>query len=206
MTASAANSAEGAMRAWMKFIVPIAALALVLIIAHEVAPRWFTMPNAHFNNCDGRLPNDFVDSQAFYDCLVKEAKLFYDKDYTESKDLAKTFLTLLSAILVASITFSEKIVDVGNAKFVSFGSMIFCWVMLLVAIVSCGTGLAIMSTAAGLAAYSPDIDYKSYEINGVTCFFIAAASFIAALLALIFAGVTSLLDKRAAIKSKEEFS
>jgi hypothetical protein len=36
---------------------------------------------------------------------------FLKYDYAETKDLAKDFLTLVSAILVFSLTFAEKIVN-----------------------------------------------------------------------------------------------
>jgi hypothetical protein len=76
----------------------------------------------------------------------------------------------------------------------------------LVAIVTCGTGLAFMSTAAGLAAWAPDIDCQFQEAHGVTCFLVAEATFICALVALIVAGVTSLINKRATKEPKEQLS
>src|SRR5688572_27315468 len=44
----------------------------------------------------------------YYACVDRKAKLFMEGDFAETKDLSKAFLTLLTAVLVASITFSEK--------------------------------------------------------------------------------------------------
>ena len=44
------------------------------------------------------------------------AELFLRYDYTETKDLAKAFLTLVSSILVISITFSEKVLGGQSAR------------------------------------------------------------------------------------------
>jgi len=41
-------------------------------------------------------------------CVDAAVKRFHDIDYTESKDLAKSFLTLLVGVFVASVTFTEK--------------------------------------------------------------------------------------------------
>ena len=82
-----------------------AALALFGIVAwlfgerldniwYADAPKW--------KNCD-------------QDCVDAATDLFETFDYPEYKDLAKTFLTLLSATLVASIAFAEKVVDVNRA-------------------------------------------------------------------------------------------
>jgi hypothetical protein len=129
-------------------------------------------------------------------CLADNAQLFLDKDYAETKDLAKAFLTLLTAILVASITFSEKIVDLSRAGWWSRGAMISCWVLILIAIASSGTGLALMSVAAGWAAYRPDVDFRVFELRAVTLFISAGLSFGAGLVALFVAGVISLVDRR----------
>jgi len=43
------------------------------------------------------------------------ANRFLDRDYAEVKDLSTAFLTLLTAVFVASITFSEKIVDFNRS-------------------------------------------------------------------------------------------
>src|SRR5687767_2944902 len=44
------------------------------------------------------------------------AQLFLKYDYPETKDLCKQFLTLVVAVLVFSLTFSEKIADFPRAS------------------------------------------------------------------------------------------
>ncbi len=97
------------------------------------------------------------------------AQLFVN-DYTESKDFAKAFLTLLVAVFVASITFSEKIVDLAKSGAWPKAAMIICWLALLVAVVACGTGLAYMVIAYGIAVYAPEVDYRFHEVRAVQLF------------------------------------
>ena len=134
----------------------------------------------------------------FKQCVETNSKLFLERDYAESKDLAKTFLTLLAAALVASITFSEKVVDIHNSKRTPLAAMITCWVLLLLAIVFTGSGLATMALAAGEAAYAPLLNYRRLESHAVILFVAGCLSFGLALACLIVAGIVSLIDKRIA--------
>lgn len=145
--------------------------------------------------------DDNSQRQRYSTCIREEAKIFFDRDYAESKDMAKTFLTLISVILVASITFSEKIVDVNNADLASIIFMVFCWFLLLIAVIACGTGLVYMVVAAGMATYAPDVDYREIGGKGLTLLLASGVSFVCALVSLITAGVTSLASKRFASKS-----
>jgi hypothetical protein len=134
---------------------------------------------------------------AFHACLKKKAELFIKFDYAECKDLAKSFLTLMSAILVASITFSEKVVDVHAAGRSPLLAMISCWVLLLSALLACGAGLAMISFAAGNAAYLPHLDYRVLEGAAALLFVLAGLLFAASLIALFVSGVLSIGEKRA---------
>src|SRR5262245_9975746 len=66
--------------------------------------------------------------RSYYDCVDVRARLFLERDYAETKDLAKAFLTLLTAVLVASITFSEKIVNLDRSGWWPRSLMIGSWV------------------------------------------------------------------------------
>lgn len=55
---------------------------------------------------------------------------FLTYDYGEAKDLAKAFLTLVSAVLVGTITFSEKIVNFQTASFIQRRLVIGSWIFL----------------------------------------------------------------------------
>ena len=134
----------------------------------------------------------------FWKCREELAGIFLERDYKESKELATSFLTLLTAVLVASITFSEKIVDFSRSDGWSKAAMISCWVLLLIAIVNCGAGLALMSIAAGQAAYLPQTQFHHLEAPAVMLFVGSGGSFGSALVALIAAALLSVFDKRSA--------
>jgi FtsH-binding integral membrane protein len=80
----------------------------------------------------------------------KNEILFVKFQYVEVRDLLKHFLTLISASLVFSFTFSEKIIDYQNAprsqKFMLYAS----WTMLVLSLGFCG--------------YALDTNYKAAEI------------------------------------------
>jgi hypothetical protein len=137
-------------------------------LAYWITHPWFEHPATSFA-CS---LSDRADHER--ECLEQRAKVFLEKDYAETKDLAKTFLTLLSALLVTSITFSEKIVDIHNSRRTPLVCMVSCWFLLLLAIIFAGAGLATMAVAAGQAAYSPAVDYFALEWHAVKLFMVNA--------------------------------
>lgn len=180
-------------------LVIVVSIATVLV-ARAVERIWFAPPEKIYACSDraGTYHSDRpTEVESYYKCVDTQARLFLDKDFAEAKDLGKAFLTLLTALLVASIAFSEKIVDVNRAGRWALGMMITCWLLLLGAIVACGAGLALMSTAAGLAAYTPEFEYHQLEVNGVTLFVLAGVSFAVGLASLLIAGVISIIQRRA---------
>lgn len=144
----------------------------------------------------GKFYDKTIDPEGFRQCVQAKAKRFIERDYAESKDLGKTFLTLIAGILVASVTFSEKIVDVGKSNTIPMVSMIACWFLLLGAIVACGIALALMSAAVGMTTYKPDLDFRDVEEKAIYAFLSAGVSFSVALLAMIVAGISSLVHRR----------
>jgi hypothetical protein len=68
-------------------------------------------------------------------------KTFLEFKYPEIKDLLKQFLTLISASLVFSVTFSEKIISFQEASSLQKGFVYGAWVALIVALGACGFGL-----------------------------------------------------------------
>jgi hypothetical protein len=133
------------------------------------------------------------ESAGFHECLKKRSQTFLSTDYAESKDLSKAFLTLLTAVFVASITFSEKIVNMQKAGWWSKGLMISAWSCLLLAIVACGTGLALMANAAYVAAHIPILSTIDMENNAGMLFVSSGLLFGGALAALLVAGIISLV-------------
>jgi hypothetical protein len=135
------------------------------------------------------------DADLYYACVNERAHLFLSVDYAEAKDASKAFLTLLTAILVASITFSEKIVDVAKSTWTSRIIMIVSWVLLLLAIGSCGAALALMMMSAGYATYFPQVNYRLLEGDAVNLYKLSGLAFGSALAALLVAGVTSMVAR-----------
>jgi hypothetical protein len=131
----------------------------------------------------------------YYECAKERAKLFLSHDYAEAKDLAKAFLVLLTGVLVASITFSEKIVNISSSGRWSRGLMICSWVLLFIAIAACGAGLAFMSYGAGYAVYFPFQDYRQLEVKAMRLFISAGLSFGCGLVSLLVAGIVSLIER-----------
>jgi hypothetical protein len=137
---------------------------------------------------------------AYNDCPAgsecdQMSKLFV-KDYEEAKDLAKSFLTLLVAVFVGSITFSEKIVNVHDSGVWSKAAMITCWVALLLAIVTCGTGITYMVVAYGTAVYYPTLDYRFHETRAAQLFVVSGISFGVALCTMLLAGLSTFFDPK----------
>jgi len=131
----------------------------------------------------------------FNDCLATQARVFLEVDYVETKDLAKAFLTLMTAVLVASITFSEKIVNLNAATWWAKTTMVSSWLFLLMAIAACGTGLTFMIYGAYYAAHAPWVDYLEFGYRAGPMIFGAGILFGLALASLLVAGMISLLQR-----------
>jgi hypothetical protein len=129
----------------------------------------------------------------YWACVERSAELFVNRDYAEAKDLSKAFLTLLTAVFVASITFSEKIVDFTRSGRPSRAAMITCWVLLLTSIASCGAALAFIANAAYYASYYPQVAYREREYLAVKFLIVAGLAFGAAMITMLIAGVLSLM-------------
>ena len=129
----------------------------------------------------------------YWACVEHSANLFVTREYAEAKDLGKTFLTLLVAVFVASITFSEKIVDFTRSGRLSRAAMITCWILLLTSIASCGAGLALIANAAYYASYFPQVAYREREYIAVKFFIVAGLTFGSAMISMLVAGVFSLV-------------
>jgi hypothetical protein len=122
------------------------------------------------------------------------AELFLRYDYTETKDLAKAFLTLVSSILVISITFSEKMVGGQSANRRSRLALSSCWLFLIISIIICGFALVLITIAAGEAIYG-GTSYLSMASRAWYLMIGAGTLFALGLLSLAIAGIFSLYDK-----------
>lgn len=146
------------------------------------------------------------DQVSYGKCLRARAQVFMTADYAEMKDLAKSFLTLLIAVLVASITFSEKVVDFSKAGTWSRLLMITSWVLLLIAIVTLGAGLAFMTIGAGSATYQPNLDYQIFEAKAIPLYVIAGVAFGSGLAAMLLSGVAAIMHRSADVKAQRILS
>jgi hypothetical protein len=162
-------------------LVILVGFTVMVLMGRSFVREWYYLPDYDVS-CDG---------DRYEECMMS-ARIFIEKDYAEAKDLSMAFLTLLTAFLVGSITFSEKIVDVHRTNWAPKAAMITCWCLILVAIVACGSGLALMVLASSFASYLPGYDYRYFEHNAVTLFVTSGLSFGASLGALLCAGIISL--------------
>jgi len=77
--------------------------------------------------------------------------IFVKFKYIEIRDLLKHFLTLISASLVFSVTFSEKIIDFQNAPSKQKLVLYLSWGALILSLGLCGYGLYTNYLAAEIA-------------------------------------------------------
>jgi hypothetical protein len=181
---------------WRRVGIVLLLLGTSIAIAYLITqPWWEALPKQATCSDAAHVRHD-RDSPGFAACLPQAVNRFFERSYAESKDLAKAFLTLLTAVLVASITFSEKIVDVGNAKRFPVNLMITCWVLLIAAMLFTGAGLGTMALAAGATTFTSDVNFPIYTAHAARLFILACFAFGIAMVSLMAAGAMSLSDKR----------
>lgn len=78
-------------------------------------------------------------------------ELFIEFKYPEIRDLLKQFLTLISATLVFSVTFSERIIDYRRSSAIQRNMVFTSWLMLVASLGACGCGLYLNYLAAEAA-------------------------------------------------------
>jgi hypothetical protein len=143
--------------------------------------------------CEGGMNNDMKD--------------FLTWDYKEAKDLATSFLTLIAAVLVFTVTFSEKVVGFANASKSKKLFLVASWILFLLAIIFCGTALVAYYNAAIAAAgcgplpcageSSPSTAYVTAWVVGNNLMFAAGGSFVLGLLSLVVSAFMSVWSQPA---------
>lgn len=125
----------------------------------------------------------------------------------EGKDLSKSFLTLLVAVLVAGITFGDKVVQFPTARLSAKAFIISSWISLCIAIVLSGLGIIYLMLCEGEALNMTLVHQKLYRWyfannynkpqyldalnNCIRWFFHSGMTFCFALFALMIAGIIS---------------
>lgn len=82
----------------------------------------------------------------------------------EGKDITKSFLTLIVAVLVASITFGDKIVQFSIARTSSKALIITSWIFLCLALIYAGLGLVYLMLCEGIALNTSLVNQKLFPL------------------------------------------
>jgi flagellar biosynthesis protein FlhB len=111
-------------------------------------------------------------------------------NYPETKDLCKQFLTLVVAVLVFSLTLSEKFGQFNQASLPAKFFVVVAWSSMLVSVIFCGVGLTYITLAAGDAVYRK-VHYLRFAAKSYNCIVVAGMCFIIGLILLIVTAVVS---------------
>lgn len=122
--------------------------------------------------------------------LTEAAQNFLRYPFTETKDLAEHFLTVVIAVLVFSLTFSEKIAGFNTAKAPVRWTITLAWCFMLLAIVAGGFSICYVALAGGSASSqgSPD-QYWSTMNTGILWLGSAGILFVIGLISLLISTV-----------------
>lgn len=117
-------------------------------------------------------------------------ELFLKYSYPEARDMGLHFITVVTAVLIFSLNFAEKVFNFKNASGTKRLVVILGWCLFLISIILCGIGLTFNAVAGGGAVYRKD--YYSHYAQLAYGFIIAAGLFfIAGLVFLIISAALS---------------
>lgn len=126
---------------------------------------------------------------------MTEEEKFLQYDYAETKDLLKTFLTLISATLVLSLTFSERLISSGGASAATRNLLFASWATFIVALICAGLGVCFIAAAAGKAIYGhiPLFNTSYWRLAVTSWIFVLAAGscYVGGLVVLALATASS---------------
>lgn len=128
---------------------------------------------------------------------MTEAEAFLKYDYAETKDLLKTFITLISGTLVLSLTFSDKVIGFSEATKGTQYLLFAAWALFILALICAGIGMAFIAAAAGKILYG-DIplfnwSYWNLALTSWAFVLIAGGTYIGGLIALAWSAARSIL-------------
>ncbi|MBB6520625.1 hypothetical protein [Pseudoteredinibacter isoporae] len=128
----------------------------------------------------------------YVNCRKIVADRYIKIEYPQVKDLSKMFFTLVTAIFVASITFSEKILMTPKPGSFAKFSMVAAWISMLCSIIACGSALALVSLAYDQAAWSELRAFPSKASSGIALYIISGALFVWGLILFVVTSAWSL--------------
>jgi hypothetical protein len=124
--------------------------------------------------------------------LSEQATDFLKYAFAETKDLSKHSLTVVTAVLVFSLTFSEKIASFSAARPVVCWSFVAAWCCMFLAIVSGGIAICYVALSGGAASSNGDPDSYWHPMRVAMGWLLTGGGlFVASLIALILAAVVS---------------
>lgn len=136
------------------------------------------------------------------DPSFNDAEKFIKYGYPEIKSLSIQFLTLLTAILIFSLTFSEKIVNYNQSTSLIRAILITGWTLLILAIICDGIGLAYNAIALPTALadlndfeknHSTRSEFYEPAITSLKSILMSGTFFIGGLICIVSAGIASLI-------------
>jgi hypothetical protein len=122
--------------------------------------------------------------------LNDDAINFLKYAFTETKDLAEHFLTVVTAVLVFSLTFSEKVANFSTATTWVRVSITVAWSSMLLAIIACGIAICYVALSGGAASANADpASYWPIMNKGIFWLGSGGILFVVGLLALLISAL-----------------
>lgn len=84
---------------------------------------------------------------------ISAVNTFLEYDYAETRDLLKSFLTLISATLGLSVAFSDKIAGPHFSDHIVQRSMLLAWISFFISLALAGASIVLIAASAGCAIY-----------------------------------------------------
>jgi hypothetical protein len=122
--------------------------------------------------------------------VLSNADKFLKYNYFETKDMGLHFLTLVTAVLVFSLSFAEKVFDFQHASKRKRAVVIVGWCLYMLSIIFCGLGLTLNALAGGAAVYNNE--YESYANRAYLFIIFAGVCFI---IGLVFTMISAIISR-----------
>lgn len=137
--------------------------------------------------------------------MSEAAELFLKYDYAETRDLLKTFISLISATLVLSVAFADRILAARNPNRLGRKLLILCWVSLVASLIAAGIALCSIAAAAGAVLYGSipvlNYNYWTFALTSWGFVIVAGLCFIGGLILMVMATIKSTLRPAVAIQT-----